>query len=428
MGRRRSSTSTSARVVSPGRSYYGGHYGTDNDNHYELFSASGMDFIVVHFEYDTTPAPALLAWADSLLQTYSNRRAIIVSHWIVNAGFNASFSAQGQAIYNALSHNPNLFLMLAGHVTAGEGQRTDAVGGRSIWSLLSDYQARTNGGNGWLRILDFSPNNDVIHVKTYSPWLNQFETDSDSQFDIPYDMTGGAPFAVIGANTVPSGTSSTMIWNGLGSGTDYEWYVTVSDGQKTVTGPVWRFRTAGVGNLPPNVSAGPDRTVTLPAAANLDGTVTDDGLPGPFTTTWSKFSGPGTVTFGNVNAVDTTASFSSAGSYTLRLTANDGALSAFDDVVVTVNATNQAPSVNAGLDQAVTLPAAANLDGTVTDDGLPGPFTTTWSKFSGPGTVTFGNVNAVDTTASFSSAGLLHSRDSPPTTAPSAPSTTSSSP
>ena len=51
---------------------------------------------------------------------------------------------------------------------------------------------------------------------------------------------------------------------------------------------------------------------------------------------------------------------------------------------------NQPPSVNAGTDQTITLPAAANLDGTVTDDGLPGPFTTTWSKFSGPGTVTFG--------------------------------------
>jgi hypothetical protein len=34
--------------------------------------------------------------------------------------------------------------------------------------------------------------------------------------------------------------------------------------------------------------------------------------------------------------VDTTASFSSSGVYTLRLTANDGAVSVFDDVVITV--------------------------------------------------------------------------------------------
>ena len=69
--------------------------------------------------------------------------------------------------------------------------------------------------------------------------------------------------------------------------------------------------------------------------------MSDDGLPNPpgaVSTTWSKVSGPGTVTFGNANAVDTTASFSLAGSYVLRLTANDSALQASDDISVTVNA------------------------------------------------------------------------------------------
>jgi 3-phytase len=90
-------------------------------------------------------------------------------------------------------------------------------------------------------------------------------------------------------------------------------------------------------NTPPSVNAGPNQTITLPASANLDGTVSDDGQPGPLTTTWSKVSGPGSVSFGNASLVDTTASFSTSGSYTLRLTANDGALSASDNVAVTVN-------------------------------------------------------------------------------------------
>ena len=165
----------------------------------------------------------------------------------------------------------------------------------------------------------------------------------------------------------------------------------------------------GPGNQAPTVSAGPDQTVTLPNTAALDGTVTDDGLPTPpgVTTTWSVVSGPGTVTFGNVNAVDTTASFSVDGAYVLRLTADDSALTTADDIALTVNPAgpgNQAPTVSAGPDQTVTLPNTAALDGTVTDDGLPTPpgVTTTWSVVSGPGTVTFGNVNAVDTTASFS--------------------------
>jgi hypothetical protein len=49
-------------------------------------------------------------------------------------------------------------------------------------------------------------------------------------------------------------------------------------------------------------------------------------------------SGPGTTTFGNVNAVDTTATFSTSGTYVLRLSATDGQLSASDDVTVVVQA------------------------------------------------------------------------------------------
>jgi hypothetical protein len=70
-------------------------------------------------------------------------------------------------------------------------------------------------------------------------------------------------------------------------------------------------------------------------------------------------------------------------------------------------ASNQPPSVAAGPDQSIVLPATATLDGTVSDDGLPysAPLSTTWSAQTGPGTVIFGDPSAVDTTASFSEPG-----------------------
>jgi hypothetical protein len=106
---------------------------------------------------------------------------------------------------------------------------------------------------------------------------------------------------------------------------------------------------------------------------------------------------------------DTTASFSAPGSYVLRLTANDGELQSSDEVSITVNAApavNQAPIVAAGADQSVTLPNVATLDGTVTDDTLlSATLATSWSMVSGPGTVTFGDDSAVDTTAAFSAPG-----------------------
>jgi hypothetical protein len=75
-------------------------------------------------------------------------------------------------------------------------------------------------------------------------------------------------------------------------------------------------------------------------------------------------------------------------------------------------AVNQPPTVDAGADKTITLPAGATLNGIARDDGLPGPaLTTTWSKISGRedsagGIVTFANPNAPVTTATFGADGI----------------------
>jgi len=166
----------------------------------------------------------------------------------------------------------------------------------------------------------------------------------------------------------------------------------------------------GPTNQAPTVGAGADQTITLPATASLDGTVADDGLPdsGTRTSTWSQVSGPGTATFADASAVDTTVSFSADGSYLLRLSATDGELAAQDEVTVTVNpaATNQAPVVDAGPDQEITLPATATMAATVTDDGPSQDLLLTWTQVTGPGTVSFSpSAGVEDPTATFSEPG-----------------------
>jgi hypothetical protein len=238
-----------------GRSYYGGHYGTSNNNWYQLFSASGMDFIVVSLEFDPSPDAAVLSWADALLTTHAGRRAIVVSHWIVNSGNPGTFSTQGRAIYDALKSHPGLFLMLGGHIST-EGRRQDTFNGTTVHSVLSDYQSRPNGGSGWLRILEFSPASNVVRVRTYSPWLGQFEADADSssQFTLSHDMSSAVPYQVLGSASVGSGSSAAIVWPGLAGTTQYQWYVTVSDGSITTTSPTWTFTTSpsvGVDDVPP---------------------------------------------------------------------------------------------------------------------------------------------------------------------------------
>jgi hypothetical protein len=228
-----------------GRGYYGGHYGSNNDNHYSLFSAGGMDFIVIDLEYGANQDTSVLSWADNLLQTYSTRRAIIVSHRIIsNLG---SFTGEGAAYYNSFKDNSNVFLMLCAH-NSGEGRRTDTYNGNSIHTVLADYQSRSNGGNGWLRIFEFSPADNEIRVQTYSPWLDQWETDEDSQFTLNYDMQDDN-FEVISTNTnVASGASTSIVWPNLTLGTTYEWYVTINDGNSTISSPTYSFTVGEVLN------------------------------------------------------------------------------------------------------------------------------------------------------------------------------------
>jgi outer membrane protein assembly factor BamB len=100
-------------------------------------------------------------------------------------------------------------------------------------------------------------------------------------------------------------------------------------------------------NNPPSVNAGSDQTIYPMASAVLDATVTDDGKPkvdpndpnsAPIgiTCSWAKLAGPGDVNFADPNIEDTSASFSESGSYTLRMTADDGGAFFYDDIVVTV--------------------------------------------------------------------------------------------
>ena len=86
---------------------------------------------------------------------------------------------------------------------------------------------------------------------------------------------------------------------------------------------------------PPTADAGADKTGPSGAPIPLPGIV--GGGTGGLTKTWTKHSGPGNVTFANPNAASTSATFSSAGVYTLLLKAADSVHTpAYDAVVVTV--------------------------------------------------------------------------------------------
>lgn len=330
-----------------GKSYYGGtSEPTKADNNYTLFSAGGLDFIVISFEYDTTPDQADLDWADALLKANPSRRGIVITHHTVNTGNPASFSTQGSAIYQALKNNPNLILMHGGHIH-GEGRRKDTFEGRTVHSLLADFQGRSNGGDGWLRIMNFRPSLNRIDVQTYSPTMNQFETDADSQFSLDVNLSGGVgPFTEIGSVDVAPGTAA-LNWSGLAAGGRYEWYAEVSDGKTSMTTPIRSFTADGALFAPAISLASPANgsyhaapaNITLAAnATDTDGTVSKVEFFSGTTLLGEDTSAPYSYVWNNVQA----------GSYTIiaKATDNDGLVTSAAPVSVLVLAEPSAPDVS----------------------------------------------------------------------------------
>ena len=78
----------------------------------------------------------------------------------------------------------NIQLVVCGHIS-GRGFRTDRNdAGRDVHQMLFDAQSmgggyEGNGGDGWLRLLEFDPDGVTVRVKTFSPlfWISPASRD-----------------------------------------------------------------------------------------------------------------------------------------------------------------------------------------------------------------------------------------------------------
>ena len=189
------------------RSWYKGHYPSNsNENFYGIFQFGGKEYLVMMLE--VFPRDSALSWASSVIASHPSDDVIIVTHSFTYydntrmdrcdtnsaATFGAAADNDGEQIWQKLvSKYSNIVLVLSGHVVQGDGtgRRSDlGVHGNLVNQILADYQSYTNGGNGYLRILTVKPALNQISVRTYSPYLDKYLTDSHNQFTVPYKNVG----------------------------------------------------------------------------------------------------------------------------------------------------------------------------------------------------------------------------------------------
>lgn len=176
------------------------------EDNYHLFSAGGVDWLVIGLDYG--PTDDKLAWARSLSAAYPNRHVIILTHTYL-AGDNTLHGSSpthnqvpkppqnnGVQIWDKLvKTQPNIQFVFNGHVVSPDGVgnlTSTGAQGNTVYQMLANYQSLgsapgqmgVNGGNGYLRLIKFYPSQDKVEVKTYSPYLKTYLTDRDNQFTL----------------------------------------------------------------------------------------------------------------------------------------------------------------------------------------------------------------------------------------------------
>lgn len=170
---------------------------------YELKGLNGKDYLFITIEFG--PRDTVLAWAKNIaaLPQYKNHRVILSTHaylnekdkrttgevgWLYWEPYNVNNVIQkspkivlpgansGQQIWEkVVAPSSNIEMVLCGHIS-GEGYRKDKnTAGKNVHQILFDAQSMGgghrdgNGGDGWLRILEFFPDSKTVKVKTFSP-------------------------------------------------------------------------------------------------------------------------------------------------------------------------------------------------------------------------------------------------------------------
>lgn len=139
-------------------------------------------FIGLEFLYATENTLSI-QWLNDTLANYSTSLVIITSHAVV---FDC-YAYVTTIIADVIRTHCNVILATGGHWFSCDGEATFFMTdgcGKKIPVIISNYQSRSRGGDGWLRYYDFNDNFTSMCAYTYSPVLWEYELDANSYFSV----------------------------------------------------------------------------------------------------------------------------------------------------------------------------------------------------------------------------------------------------
>jgi hypothetical protein len=157
---------------------------------FEFISPQNRKFLFLNLEF--APRNAIIDWAKGVTDNpgFKDHTVAVLTHSFLNAknehiekeNYPITDGNYGKAIWEKLVQpSNNIQLVFSGHIggandfNAHIGFRTDRnTGDKKVSQMTFNAQAmgggwHGNGGDGWLRILEFLPDGKTVKVRTFSP-------------------------------------------------------------------------------------------------------------------------------------------------------------------------------------------------------------------------------------------------------------------
>ncbi|WP_205764315.1 metallophosphoesterase [Arenibacter sp. 6A1] len=158
----------------------------------ELTSPQQRKFLFMNLEF--APRDTILDWAINEVDKnrYKDHTVVVLTHSYLNAknehitseNYPITDGNYGKAIWDKLvAPSKNIQMVISGHIGAPDNFKAHTAfktdintGGKKVSQLTFNAQAmgggwHGNGGDGWLRILEFLPDEKTVRVITFSPYF-----------------------------------------------------------------------------------------------------------------------------------------------------------------------------------------------------------------------------------------------------------------
>ncbi|MEN8253840.1 MAG: metallophosphoesterase [Verrucomicrobiota bacterium] len=218
------------------RKIFGGSFEAGQlQNAYYTFTQNGQEFLMLALEYMTRED--VVDWAVDVIKKHPEHRVFITVHEYMSE-LSRLDSADGhpvphskreehKQVYDLVMENPNVEFVVCGHHAAlvlieklspeeqekararnvgknhpgydryaldrdiATGHRTDIrENGLAVHQILFNAQWIPNGGDGWMLLLEFQPDNKTVEVKTFSPYLEKWRTGPEFRYTLNRSFGG----------------------------------------------------------------------------------------------------------------------------------------------------------------------------------------------------------------------------------------------